>query len=445
MKSCSLERSVRPSTVSCLFTSIVVCRVDLISSIDDQDDDGTIFGQASASSNAHSGRKSTHQAKSLREGAEVIRPHPTDLSKSIVTYRYTNSTGHIYVQTTEIPEVVRVPANPVGEASSIIVPDVEASKIPRTKKGSPWVPVPGTSQCEWTRTKGGQQQMWRVNIFFRRLDRDTHAYRDMYINTNMLNNVDPNDKTYRTAYNKWILQFARRRDATYTQKVARVHWSVAERRALYTGINTFCAKFGIQRFGFTEECKLTTRQLQLLADRVNAVPNPARTAPRGVDAVRGQIISAHDKAQPKNKAVFDLMARAVALRARIASGEWLSRAERKPHAAIALSEFPVDVPAAVDRSAAPGIKKRKRVVTVEETDDEPSSSELSTPPASDVDEDDGVSEDTWMTTEEDIQPGESEEGNWSDTSEEVLPGENADEWAEVEVGSSPPAKRLHTT
>lgn len=344
-----------------------------------------------------------------------------------------------------MPIVVSASTTTSQQPGSIIVPEVEASKVPRTKKGSPWVPVPGTSHYEWTRTKGEQQETWRIVIFFRRLNRNTHQYEDMYINTNMLRNVDPNNKRFRTSYNKWVLQFARRRDATYTQKVARVHWSVAERRALYTATNTFCAKFGINKFGFTEDCKLSTKQLQLMADAVNAAPNPLRSAPRGVDAVRGQIISAHDKDQPKNKAIFDLLGRAVVLRARVAGGEAVPRAERKPQFAIALSEFPVDPPAGAARPSLLGGRKHKRTAIVEESDEGSSSSELSSPPASEVGGVEGVSEDTWMTTDEEIQPGESEEGNWSDTSEEVMAGDDEGEWEVEEIVSPPPTKRARTT
>ncbi|KAF9700310.1 hypothetical protein EKO04_001440 [Ascochyta lentis] len=399
--------------------------------------------EAGGSTGPYSSRTCIHKAKTLREGTETVHPHPTDAEKVIFTYQYTNAAGGVFVQETEIPEVMPAPANTSDEPGSIIVPDVETSKVPRTKKGSPWVPVPGTSRHEWVRGTGDQQETWRIVIFFRRLTRDTYAYQDIYINTNMLNNVDPNDKRFRTSYNKWILQFARRRDAMYTQKVARVHWSVAERRALYTAINTFCAKFGIHRFGFTEDCKLSTAQLQLMADAVNAAPNPLRVAPRGVDAVRGQIISAHDKAQPKNKAIFDLTARAIALRARLATGEAVSRAQRKPRLAIALAEFPVDAQvAAAAAPSTPSSRKRKRVAPVQDSDEEPSSSELSSPTASQVGGHDGVGEDTWMTTDEEIWSGESEEGNWSDTSEEVVSGEDEGQWAVKEVVSSPPAKKM---
>lgn len=382
----------------------------------------------------------THQAKTPREGTEIIRPHPTDATKVIISYRYTVPSGNVYTQETEMPQVVPKPANALDQPGSIIVPEVEKSKVPRTKKGSPWTPVPDTSRYEWTRGVGGQQETWRVIVFFRRLDRDTYEYQDIYINTNMLANVDPNNKRFRTSYNKWILQFARRRDATYTQKVARVHWSVPERRALYTAINAFCAKFGIHHFGFAEACKMGTKQLQLMADAVNTAPNPLRMVPRGVDAVRGQIVSAHDKAQPKNKAIYDLLKTAASFRARIASGEAIPRAERKPQLAIPLTEFPVDPPVTATAPRTPGGRKRKRTATEEVSDDEPSSSELSSPPASEVGVDDGVSEHTWMTTDEEIQPGESEEQNWSDTEEKVTSVEGG-EWVEVdEVGSSPPAK-----
>jgi hypothetical protein len=357
----------------------------------------------------------------LREGTESIRPHPTDASKVIVTYQYTSPEGNNYIQETEMPEVVVQPTNAAEESGSIIVPDVEASKVPRTKKGSPWVPVPGTSRYEWTRGNGNQQETWRIAVFFRRLNRGTHEYEDIYINTGMLTTVDPNDIKFRTSYNKWVLQFARRRDATYTNKVARVHWNVAERRALYTTVNAFCAMYGVNNFGFTNGCKLSANRLQAMADTVNTVANPLRAAPRGIDAVRGQIISAHAKAQPKNKEIFDLRVKAAALRARIDAGEIPSRAERKPQFAIPLSEFPVNPPAAATAPSTVRNKKRKRTAVVEDTEEQ-SSSGMSSPPESEP------GEDKWMTTDEEILPDEGDDDNWTDADEEAT--------------SSPPAKRL---
>lgn len=291
-----------------------------------------------------------------------------------------------------------------NEVGGIIFPDVETSKVPRTKRTSPWIPVHSNSKYEWSRGEGDQKETWRVNIFFRRLDRETHAFRDIYANTNILNNVDPNDKRFRTSYNKWILQFARRRDAAYTPKVVRVHWSIAERRALYTSINTFCAKFGIHRFGFADGCKLSTKQLQLMANAVNSVPNPHRVTPRGVDAVRGQIATAHDKPQPKNKEIYDLLLRATALRAGMANREKVPKADRKPELAIPLADFPVDPLEAAQRLSSPGAGKRKRgAVGVMGT--ESSNSDLSSPPASEIDWDDGgLGRDTSMAADRDNQP-----------------------------------------
>lgn len=349
-----------------------------------------------------------------------------------------------------MPEVVPAPANASADPGSIVVPDVETSKVPRTIKGKPWVPVPGTSRYEWMRGTGDQQEFWRIVIFFRRLNFDTHEYEDMYVNTNMLSSIDPNDQRFRLYYNKWILQFARRRDSTYSSKVTRIHWTVGERRALYTAINTFCAKFGINRFcfeqtPFTEGGKLTTKQLQLMADAVNAAPNPLRTAPRGIDSVRGQIITANDKTQPKNKAIFDLNARAVSLRARIENGEKVPRAERKPQYAIALSEFPVDPPAAVAGPSSSPSKKRKHTAEVEDSEDESIISESISPPASGVDEDNGGSQAIWMSIDEEILVGESAAGYQSDTDEEVVSGEE-DQWADVdEATPSPPAKKLRAS
>ncbi|KAJ4381703.1 hypothetical protein N0V86_003067 [Didymella sp. IMI 355093] len=362
----------------------------------------------STSTDARPVQASKGRSKTLRQGTESIQPHLTDPTKAIVTYRVTIE-GKPYDQETEVPEMVPAPANISSSSGSIIFPDVEASTIPRALRGSPWTPISGASGYEWTRGDGDKKKTWRINVFFRRLDRDTYAYQDMYVNTNLLKSVDPNNKQFRTAYNKWVLQFARRQDASYTQKVARVHWNAAERRALFTAINVFCSKFGIHKFGVVEECRLSAEQLQLMADAVNASPNPSRSEPRGVDAVRGQITSAHNKSQPKNKPIFDLLAKGVAFRARMSGGETIPEAEQKPKAAISLSEFPADPPVAATPPLIPGGKKRKRIAAVEER--EPSSSELSSPSASRIGGSRGV------------QPGESEGRNWSDTSEEVLSGE----------------------
>ncbi|KAF3031871.1 hypothetical protein E8E12_000947 [Didymella heteroderae] len=257
-----------------------------------------------------SGSSQQTPMKALRQGTESIRPHPTDPSKVIVMYHVTVDGKH-YDQETEIPEVIPMLAVVHSSSGSVIFPDVEDSTVPRTLKSSPWTPVPGSSGHEWIRGEGDKRETWRINIFFRRLDQDTHAFEDIYVNVNHLKNVNPNDKKFRASYNKWVLQFARRQDANYTQKVARVHWNTAERRALLAAINTFCSKFGIHKFDFVEGCRMSTEQLQLMADAVNAAPNSSRLEPRGVDAVRGQITSAHNKSQPKNKAIFDLLVKAL--------------------------------------------------------------------------------------------------------------------------------------
>src|SRR5690242_1454574 len=126
---------------------------------------------------------SKYRAKALRGVTESIHPHPTDASKVVITYRYTTPAGGVYVQETEMPGVVSGPASVSKGTGGVIFPDVESSKLPRTKKGVPWMPVPDTSGYEWTRGEGNDRETWRINIFFRRLDRDTHAYQDIYVNT----------------------------------------------------------------------------------------------------------------------------------------------------------------------------------------------------------------------------------------------------------------------
>lgn len=322
-----------------------------------------------------------------------------------------------------MPKAVDNATNTSAKSGSIIFPDVETSKVPRTKRAAPWKPVPGTSRYEWTRGDGDSLESWRVNMFLHRLQRGTYAYQDIYINTNVLNNVNPNDKTFRTLYNKWILQFARRRDATYTQKVVRIHWSVSERHALYTSINKFCTDFGIDKFGFSDGCELGTKQLQRMADFVNTVPNSSRTMPRGVDAVRGQIVSSHDRPQPKNKAIFHLLAKAALFRSRIASGEEIFSAERQPELAIPLSQFPVDDPEMAPGRLTRGGKKRKRVIIVEKNDKESFGSELSSPPGSGGAN--AAHERSWLAAQEHNRPDRSGRKRRSDARDEAL---SSEEW-----------------
>lgn len=122
-------------------------------------------------------------------------------------------------------------------------------------------------------------------------------------------------------------------------------------------------------------CKLDTDRLRIMADVVNAAPNPSRREPLGIDAVRGQISSAHNKRQPKNKAIFDLLVKSTEFRIRMAAGEAIPRAERKPRAAIPLEESPVDTPLGAIPPWTSDSKKRKRASAVEEM--ETSGSELS--------------------------------------------------------------------
>lgn len=141
-----------------------------------------------------------------------------------------------------------------------------------------------------------------------------------------------------------------------------------------------------------------------MADAVNAVPNPSRLETRGIDAVHGQISSAHNKSQPKNKAIYDLLAKGTEFRARTSGGEAISEAELKPKAAIPLPDFPVDHPVTTTPPSTPGSRKSKRTIASEAT--EPSSSELSSPAVSEL------GEDPETTADENTEPGKSGDGQW---------------------------------
>lgn len=281
------------------------------------------------------------------------------------------------------------PASPPSSQGSLIFPSPLTSKLPRALKSAPWRPNPGTHNTEWTRTNpSGDTSIWRVSIFFRRVDASSFTTQDSYSNASMLANIDPNNKHYRNGYNKWVGQFGRRWDGDYAQakKAANTLWSGAERAALYAQVNAFCARDGVHRFGFDDGCGLSNKVMRGVAAAVSGVPNPERKIPRGIDAVRGQIGSARAGPNPKNRHVFEVLEKGRALRARLAKGEKLAASEMRPRAAIPLEDFPVDPAVAVGAGG-----KRKRAAAAEPFDssDEDTSEDLSEPPA-DGDEEEGL-------------------------------------------------------
>jgi hypothetical protein len=167
---------------------------------------------------------------------------------------------------------------------------------------------------------------------FRRFNAATHAYEEIYLSAAKLVDVDPNDKKYQYAYNKWIDQIRRRRDEAYVKSVVKEHWSPAERAALYAGINAYMRVKGLERFGFGRG-GMERADVRDIAEKVSGVGEG-----RGVDAVRSQIATAHGR---KNGAVWELLKRAEVLREKMGNGEEVGRKERWPEEAIPKAQWPL--------------------------------------------------------------------------------------------------------
>jgi hypothetical protein len=276
---------------------------------------------------------------------ETFTPHPTDPTKIIgrIRLEIPHAPGTYYEQMDELPMLDEDAVSP-SDPSFYFIVDLTAAKVPQRRRANKennykpdlWIRQPGTREI-WTRPGLNDEpvEVWEFIGVFRRFNATTHKYEQIHINLAKLKNVDPNDKTWQYAYNKWIDQIRRRRDGTYIKEVSKDHWTHAERRALYDAINEFVRKAGLHAFGFGQNVAMSNIDIQSMTDAVNRVGGKNRL----VDAVRGQISSSHPR---KNKAIYDLMGRGINMRERLKHGEIVSRSERHPQNAILLSLFPPD-------------------------------------------------------------------------------------------------------
>jgi len=270
-------------------------------------------------------------------GEETFERHPTDPNVVIARYRVKNPYNDTdYEQVNELREVDTT-KTPLDPPRFVLEPDLNAHKVPRRVRKNekndqhPALFIEDPTTGVWTRPAGdhGPEFVWTVCILFRRLDSETGEYLQAYTNIKRLEGVNPNDKSWSYAYNKWLDQIKRRRDSKYQQVVLKHHWSHTERSALYDSINAFIAKSGLNAFG----SDMAAKDLQVMTNAVNNAGGMSR----GVDAVRGQIASSHAR---KNKAVLELLGRAQRMRQRIARGVQISHEEHYPDEAIPRSQFP---------------------------------------------------------------------------------------------------------
>jgi len=264
---------------------------------------------------------------------EKFTPHDTDPTKinAIFRMRMPDGSGW-YIQKDIIPEVRRsAEEEKYGENDGIFSASLEACKVPRKYKekhdsSEPrWVKADGH---RWERSFEGKTEVFVVKIVHRRFNARTHKYEQIYFGKSKLNDIDPNDKQWVYAYNKWIDQIVRRSDANYVQTTLREHWKPEEICAMYTGFNAFFHANGIDAY-----TRISSDDLQTMLDAVNAVGGHNR----GLDALRGQMNSAHGG---KNPSLAYLRDHLPLLKDYIDDGGILSQHERFPEQFIPEEEFP---------------------------------------------------------------------------------------------------------
>ncbi|KAI4944083.1 hypothetical protein J4E91_008938 [Alternaria rosae] len=266
---------------------------------------------------------------------ETFLPHDSDPTMIEATFKIQMPDGKSwFTQKNIIPEKRELADRSLYAAEdSIFFPDLESCKVPKKdkdKKNSAVVRWNKVSQNRWERTFKGIHEVFTPSIALRRFNARTHAYEHIHIGQSKLINIDPNDKKWKDAYNKWIDQISRRSNAAYQKKKNRDHWTVPEICAMYTGINDF-----IHEHGFDAYDTINTADLTDIVDAINVVGGKNR----GLDALRGQITSAYET---KNKTMAYLREHARDFRLMVEAGGVVSDEERYPEHMIPLSEFPVE-------------------------------------------------------------------------------------------------------
>jgi hypothetical protein len=276
---------------------------------------------------------------------ETFTPHPADPTKIVAHIRL--PIPHVpdtyYSQTDTIPMHDKNAPSPTNP-TFYFLPPLPSAKVPQLRRANKlnffnppqWTRVPG-SQGIWTRPSPTRATLdtWSFVGVFRRFCSTTHKYEQIHTNAAKLAGIDPNDKGWQYAYNKCIDQMRRRRDAAYVKEVSKDHWSHAERRALYGAINAFVRRAGLAALGFGAGTAMGSADVSAMTDAVNKAGGKGRLR----DAVKSQIASTHGR---KNNAIFDLLARAEGLRARVARGEKVRRDEMYQGEAIEKEKWPED-------------------------------------------------------------------------------------------------------
>ncbi|EMD60182.1 hypothetical protein COCSADRAFT_346725, partial [Bipolaris sorokiniana ND90Pr] len=264
---------------------------------------------------------------------ENFEPHETDAAKIKAVFHLKLADGSgWYTQRDVLPEQREsAEEDERYEHNTLFVPELTACKVPQKPKAennatcSPWIKV---STWRWKRTADNKTEFWTPNFVFRRFHARNRKYEGIYVGETRIKNIDPNNKAWVSAYHKWIDQIKRRSDSSWVHEKRRDHWAVPEICAMYNGINDFLHTNGIDAYH-----GITNVSLQPILDAINAAGNKNR----GMDALRGQMSSAHEL---KNASMAYLRDNVRELVKYLEDGGILDDEERFPEKFIPEEEFP---------------------------------------------------------------------------------------------------------
>lgn len=264
---------------------------------------------------------------------ENFKPHETDATKikAVFHLKLPGGSGW-YTQRDILPEQREsAEEDKNDEHETLFVPELIAYKVPQKPKAennatySPWTRV---STWRWKRTADDETEFWTPKFVFRRFHARTYKYEGIYVGETQIKNIDPNNKAWVSAYHKWINQIKRRSDSNWVHEKRRDHWTVPEIRAMYNGINSFLHTNGIDAYH-----GISNVSLRPILDATNAAGNNNR----GMDALRGQLSSAHEL---KNTSIAYLRDNVRELAKYLEDGGILDDEERFPEKFIPEEEFP---------------------------------------------------------------------------------------------------------
>jgi hypothetical protein len=304
------------------------------------------------------GRELINQEKDTRE---KFTPHDTDptMIDGTIKLKKPDGSGWYILKCAvyEKREPTEEDKKKYKATECIFLPPMAPARAPGTIKPKKGRPTPKwerdlSEEYRWTRYNPHKDktEVFEPKFAFRRFSAWTREYQFIYIGMKKLGNINPNNTNWMKAYSRWIEQIHRRMDADYFQEKFRIHWAPAETRAMLTGFNSYVHANGRDKFH-----KISVPNLQPILDAVNAVGGRNR----GIDALKGQINSAHKTKNPSLKILFKT---AKSYADRVKAGELIPRAERYPEHAIPLSEFPEDEPPKAKKSKAK-TKKMKENTT----------------------------------------------------------------------------------